>query len=79
MTERDSVAARLDSAIDQLEAETEQAPRDLSSFWIDCVRISAGAWARELLRDLRRSERASRSRIAYQVLLSASVRGSRAS
>ncbi|MDP9226077.1 MAG: hypothetical protein M3P18_20010 [Actinomycetota bacterium] len=58
MTERDSVAARLDSAIDQLEAETEQAPRDLNSFWIDCVRISAGAWARELLRDLRRSERA---------------------
>ena len=58
MSERDSALARLESAIAQLEAETEEAPRDLNSFWVDCVRISAGAWARELLRDLRRSERA---------------------
>jgi len=58
VSERDSAAARLETAIAQLEAEAEHAPRDLNSFWVDCVRISAGAWARELLRDLRRSERA---------------------
>jgi hypothetical protein len=60
VSERDTAVARLERAIAELEAETEEAPRDLNSFWVDCVRISAGAWARELLRDLRRSERALR-------------------
>jgi hypothetical protein len=58
VSERDSAVASLERAIAQLEAEAEEAPRDLNSFWVDCVRISATAWARELLRDLRRSERA---------------------
>jgi hypothetical protein len=58
VSESESAVTRLEPAIAQLKAETEGAPRDLNSFWVDCVRISAGAWARELLRDLTRSERA---------------------
>jgi hypothetical protein len=58
VNKRDVALSHLELAIAQLEADTEEAPRDLNSFWVDCVLISAGAWARELLRDLRRSERA---------------------
>ncbi len=58
MSDLDTLVPRLEQAISGMRAEADEAPRDLDDFWIDCVRISIGAWVRELHRDLRRSERA---------------------
>jgi hypothetical protein len=58
MDEPEARVGRLAEAIERMPADSSVAPRDLDSFWIDCVRLSLSGWVRELRRDLHRSRRA---------------------